>query len=179
LRRNYDNYLLGDQGGLTNFLAMPFGDGIMVTATNRGGRSVCNIRVSLAVQPATKQTRDEIARRMRLRGVFQPAGDGTDEVVRQKGSGRGIGLVCQAPEGDPPGIDSLLVDGRTVNGWSTESLDPLRGQSGEFRKQLRGRQGALAWRYTLSAPASFQESLVLKDGGNRVGERLALFYLRK
>jgi hypothetical protein len=179
LRRNYDNYVLADQGGLTNFLAMPFGNGIKVTAINRGGRSVRNIRVSLAVQPATPKTQDEIARRMRLRGVFQPASDGTDEIARQEGSGRWIGLVYQTPEGEPLGIDSLVVDGRPVSGWSTESLDPFLGQNGDFRKQLSGRQGPLAWRYMLLAPVSFQESLVLKNGGSRVGERLALFYLLK
>jgi len=116
---------------------------------------------------------------MRLRGVFQPAQEGTGDLIRQEGSGRWIGLVYQLPEGEPAGIDTLLVDGRPVGGWSAATLTPFLGDVGDFRKHLSGRQGVLSWQYLLLAPVDFQESLVLKTGGNRVGERLVLFYLKK
>jgi hypothetical protein len=116
---------------------------------------------------------------MRLRGVFQPAAEGTSELVRQKGTGRWVGLVYQLPEGEPMGTDSLLVDGRPVGGWSAATLAPFLGEAGDFRKHLSGREGVLCWRHLVLAPVEFRESLVLTSGGNRVGERLALFYLKK
>ncbi len=176
LRGNYDNYVLANQGGMTSMLAMPFADGITVSAVNRGGRPVRNVAATLSVERAAPQ---QVAKRMRLRGVFQPAQEGASEIISRKGGGRWVGLVYQLPEGDPAGIHSLLIDGRPVDGWSAATLDPLLGDSGEFRKHLSGRQGVLCWRYLLLAPVGFQQSLVLTCGGNRVGERLALFYLKK
>jgi hypothetical protein len=179
LSRSYNNYVLADQGGPTTFLAMPFGDGITVAATNRGGRPLASIGAQLAVERATPRTQGEVAGRMRLRGVFQPAKEGANQLVSQQGTGRWIGLVYQLPEGEPLGIDSCLIDGRPQSGWSAATLNPFLGDEGDFRKQLSGRQGVLCWCYLLLAPVDFQESLVLTGGGNRVGERLALFYLKK
>ncbi|MFH1919478.1 MAG: family 16 glycoside hydrolase, partial [Planctomycetota bacterium] len=176
---NYDNYVQADQGGPTTFLAMPFGEGITVAVANRGGRPIPGVGVSLSVQQAHEATKNEIAGRMRLRGVLQPAQEGTSELIRQEGSGRWVGLVYQVPEGEPAGIDTLLVDGRPIGDWSAPTLDPFLGESGDFRKHLSGRQGVLCWRHLLLAPVDFRESLVLKNGGNRVGERLVLFYLKK
>lgn len=179
LERNYDNYVLADQGGPTNMLAMPFGNGITVAVSNRGGRPIHGVGTLLSVQPATDKTRDDILGRMRLRGVFQQARKGQDELINQEGAGRWVGFVYQVPQGDPTGIASLLVDGRPLDGWSAASLDALLGGSGDFRKHLSGRKGVLCWRYLMLAPVGFRESLVLTDGGNRVGERLTLFYLKK
>ena len=164
---------------MTNVLAMPFGDGISVAVVNRGGRPVRDVGIQIAVQQANKRTRDNILKRMRLRGVFGPARDATDELISQKGSGRWIGLVYQLPEGDPMGIASLLVDGRPVDGWSAPNLDAFLGASGDFRKHLSGRKDVLSWRYLMLAPVNFRKSLVLKNGGNKVGQRLALFYLEQ
>jgi hypothetical protein len=100
-------------------------------------------------------------------------------MIHQEGSGRWIGLVYQVPPGEPMGIDSMLVDGRPIGGWSSATLDPFLGEAGDFRKHLSGRQGVLCWRHLLLAPVDFRESLVLTNGGNRVGGRLALFYLKK
>jgi hypothetical protein len=174
-----NNYVLADQGGPTLFLAMPFGNGLTVSVANRGGRPIPNIKAVLAVQKATKGNQARIAARMRLRGVFQPAQDGASELIDQKGTGRLVGLVYQSPGDEQAGLDTLLIDGRPVPGWSAATLDPFLGQQGDFRKQLSGRQGVLSWRYLFLAPVDFQKSLVLKNDGNRVGERLALFYLKK
>ena len=179
LRQSYENYVLADQGGLTCVLAMPFADGITVAASNRGGKPIPAVSVSLSVQKANAGNKSDIAGRMRLRGIFQPAQENTSELVHQEGSGRCVGLVYQLPEGDLEGIDTLLVDGRPQSGWSAGTLDPFLGDAGDFRKHLSGRQGVLSWRYLLLAPVDFQKSLVLKTGGNRVGERLVLFYLKK
>lgn len=179
LHGNYENYVMQDQGGPTCLLAMPFADGITVAVSNRGGKPIPGVGASLAVQKVGEASKGRIAGRMRLRGVFQPAQDNTGELVHQEGSGRWVGLVYQMPEGDPQGIDTLLVDGRPQSGWSAATLDPFLGDGADFRKHLSGREGVLAWRYMLLAPVEFQKSLVVKSGGNRVGERLVLFYLKK
>ena len=94
LTRQYANYVLQKQDGLANRLAMPFGDGISVSASNRGGRPIKNVGVSLVAQRATDANEKEIAGLMRLRGVFQPAGDQGVELISQNGTGRWVGLVC-------------------------------------------------------------------------------------
>jgi hypothetical protein len=179
LQRNYENYVMQDQGGPTLLLAMPFADGITVAASNRGGRPIPNVGVSLAVRQVGEAKRGEIDRRMRLHGVFSDAQEGTDQLLRREGHGRWVGLVYQRPDDQPTALRTLLVDGRPVSGWSAPTLDPFLGASGEFRKHLSGRQGVLAWRYMLLAPVDFRKSLVLTTDGNRVGERLAWFYLKK
>jgi hypothetical protein len=179
LRGNYENYVMEDQGGPTLLLAMPFADGITVAASNRGGRSIPGVSVSLAVEQVPEAAKAQIAGRMRLRGVFLSAQEGTDELIHENGTGRWIGLVYQRPGDEPDGVNTLLVDGRPVSGWSAATLDPFLGGAGDFRKQLSGRQGVLQWRYLLLAPVEFQKSLVVKAGANRVGERLVWFYLKK
>lgn len=179
LTRNYENYVLADQGGPTCFLAMPFGNGMTLAAVNRGGRPIPGVGAELSVEQANDQTRPDIVNRMRLRGVFLPAREGNNELINRKGAGRWVGLVYQPPDGDPAGIATLLIDGRPVEGWSAAGLDPFLGGSGDFKRQLSGRAGVLCWRYLMLAPVEFQKSLILKDGGNRLGERFALFYLKK
>ena len=179
LQGNYENYVMEDQGGPTLLLAMPFGGGITVAASNRGGGPIADVRLSLAVQQARGARADEVAGRMRLRGLFLPAQEGTSDLIRQQGAGRWVGLVYQQPGDEPDGINTLAVDGRPVGGWSAPSLDPFLGGTGDFRKHLSGRQGVLAWRYLLLAPVDFKKSLALKNGGSEVGERLAWFYLKK
>jgi hypothetical protein len=158
---------------------MPFGNGLTVAVANRGGRPIPNIKAVLAVQKATKGNQARIAARMRLRGVFQPAQDGTSKLIDQKGSGRLVGFVYESPGDELAGLNTLRIDGRPIPGWSAATLDPFLGQQGDFRKQLSGRQGVLSWRYLLLAPVDFRKSIVLKNAGNRVGERLVLFYLKK
>ncbi|MCX7427124.1 MAG: DUF2961 domain-containing protein [Planctomycetia bacterium] len=80
---NFNNYVLVDRNGVANMLAMPFARGITVSATNRGSRPIGGVGVELSVEPATDQTRADIAGRPRLRGVFQPGGEETDEFFRQ------------------------------------------------------------------------------------------------
>jgi len=174
---NYGNFVLVDRGGPANRLAMPYGNGITIAARNCGDSPIENVGVSISVQQATEQTRDPIARRMRLRGVFQPAQDGTDALIRQTGTGRWIGLVCQVPPNEPTRIVQLAVDGRPVEGWTADSLDAFLGRGGDFRAALSGRHAGLCWRYLLLAPVDFQQSLVLK--ANNVGDRLALYYVKK
>jgi hypothetical protein len=179
LTRNYDNYVLADQGGPTSFLAMPFGNGITVAVANRGGRPIPDVGLSLAVEKADEQTQADVAKRMRLRGVFRPAEQGNDELTSQQGAGRWVALVYQPPDDQPTPVATMLIDGRPVDGWSAPSLDAFLGAGGDFRRHLSGRQGVLCWRYLMLAPVDFQKSLVLKTAAGQVGERLALFYLHK
>jgi len=79
------------------------------------------------------------------------------------------------PEGDS-GIYSVVVDGRPIDGWSSDNLDALVGRSGDFRGLLSGRQGVLCWRFLHLNPIDYKESLLITAGGNRVGPRLVLYY---
>ena len=176
---NYGNFVMLNRGGTYNRLAMPFGAGITVAAKNTGSKPINGVGVTLCVQPATDENRAEIAGRMRLRGVFQPAGKGADQLACVEGAGRFIGLVYQQPDGPATGIDALLVDGRPAPGWQSPTLDAFVGQSGDFRACLSGRHGPLSWRYLLLAPVDFQKSLVLKATGNKLGDRLVLYYAEK
>ncbi|NUQ65877.1 MAG: DUF1080 domain-containing protein [Pirellulales bacterium] len=178
---NSDNphgFILVDRGGPTNMLAMPFGEGITISARNCGKKPVPGIGFLVSVEPATDANREAIKARMRLRGVFQPASGDGNLWIEQAGRGRWVALVYQQPEGRPRAVDSLEIDGHPAEGWRGGTLDLFFGQAGDFRKCLSGRNGNLAWRYLILAPVEFERSLVLKSSGDKLGERLALFYVR-
>ena len=177
---NYHNFVLVDRGGVTNVLAMPFAGGFTLSAKNCGGQPIPDVGATISVEQATDQTREEVAGRMRLRGIFQPAGDGNNELIHRDGSGRWVAFVYQSPGGEPTGIDALLIDGEPVDGWSAANLDSLLGRGGDdFRACLSGRHGGLCWRYLMLAPVDFQKSMVLKANRNAIGARLGLFYMKK
>jgi len=183
---NYNNYVFTGKGAIFhNALAMPFGDGITFRLSNRGEKPIKNVGLLLGVEHATDKNRDAIANRMRLRGIFQPANDDTQELINQNGAGRWIGFVYQEPkrEGDDKnaqtGIDKLIVDGKPAAGWPAENLDLFFGHSDDFRAALSGRNKGLSWRYLLTAPVDFNKSLVLISAEKRLGNRLALFYMKK
>lgn len=173
---NYPNYLLVDRGGVTNWLAMPFAKGIDVFLSNRGKRPIPAIGLTASVEPATAATREAVARRMRLRARFQPAGEDLQGLVHCEGLGRWLGLVYEEPKGTQTRIESLVVDGREADGWHDVGLDGFLGRGGDFRSAASGRRGSLAWRYLLLEPVDFRQSLVLKASGARLGDRLAVFY---
>jgi len=153
---NFHNFVMTDRGGVTNMLTMPFADGITLSAKNCGVQPIPGVGMTISVEQATERNRDLFAGRMRLRGIFQSAGEGTNEFVHQEGTGRWVALIYQQPDDDPTGIDSLLVDGKPADGWATPSLDPFLGQDGnDWRAALSGRRGAFCWRYLLLAPVDF------------------------
>ncbi|HEX3727083.1 MAG TPA: hypothetical protein VHV08_12600, partial [Pirellulales bacterium] len=127
--------------------------------------------------------RQDYAGRMRLRGIFQPASSSDRDLVRQSGGGRWVSLVYSQPDGDPTGASALVVDGQTREGWASPNLDPFfcrPGESSNYTRALTGRRGPLSWRYLLLAPVEFDHSLVLEaNAGDKLGDRLALFYLKK
>ena len=94
-----------------------------------------------------------------------------------------MGLVYEQPEDAATGIATVEIDGQSVDGWQMKELDAFFGRPGEgrnFMTALAGRKGELAWRYMLLAPPSFEQSLVVRpNSGDTVGNRLALFYLKK
>jgi len=173
---NYPNFIMTDRGGVTNLLAMPYGDGITISATNRGKKAIGGVGVTVSVEPAAEQNRSEIAQRMRLRGVFQP--EGGKQLIHQSGTGRWVGLVYRQPVGEAMGVESLLIDGQPAAGW-TGPMDGFLGQGGDFRRCLSGRHSDLCWRYLIMEAVDFQKSLVLKGTGDNAGARLALFYMAK
>lgn len=176
---NYPNYVLLDRNGMTNVLAMPFGAGIEFSLANRGKKSIQVAGLTVSVEPATEKTRESIQNRLRLHAVFEPAGNAADGLAHCKSRGRWVGLVYEEPKGSKTAVESLLADGRTIDGWKAPTLDALVGRSGDFRSCLSGRRGAVVWRYLLLEPVDFQESFQLTAGGPKLGSRLAIFYADK
>ena len=180
-KNNYYNYLLMKRGGATNLLAMPFADGITITAENRGKHTVDDVGIDLSIEKATEQTRADITARARLRGIFLPAEKNAKQLFREDGRGRWVGLVCQVPKDGPVAARlNLTVDGQPMKNWTNTSFSEFLGMdSVGFRRCLSGRQNGLAWRYMLLAPVDFHESIQLDATAGGVGGRLALFYLYK
>jgi len=174
---NYPNFVMVDRNGATNMLAMPFGAGIELTLANRGSKPIRGVGTIVSPELATEQTRGDIQGRMRLRAVFEPAGQDANHLASCRGRGRWVGLVCEQPKGTPLRIESLAVDGQAVESWSDWSLDTFLGHNGDFRSCLSGRHGPLAWRYLLAQPVDFQQSFELTPRGPTRGGRLAVFYV--
>ncbi|MGD9720680.1 MAG: DUF1080 domain-containing protein [Pirellulales bacterium] len=181
-KQGFSSLVLTQKEGFANLLAMPYGNGLVVTARNRGTSPIANLSLSASVDHATEQNRADYAGRMRLRGIFQLAGDAERPLVQQTGAGRWVGFVYEQPQDATTGIADVEIDGQSSVGWSMEYLDPLFGRPGEpqnFFTALAGRQGNLAWRYMMLAPVTFEKSLVVRaNASDQVGERLALFYLQ-
>jgi hypothetical protein len=174
---NYPNYVLLDRNGMTNVLAMPFGNGIELSLVNRGKKPIPVAGLSVSLQPATDKTRKDIHDLMHLRAVFEPAGNAGKELAHCSSRGRWIGLVYEEPKGSNTAVESLVADGRTIEGWKVPTLDALVGRNSDFRSCLSGRRGALVWRYLLLEPVDFDESFRLVGSGPKLGNRLAIFYV--
>jgi len=173
---NWPSFVMVDRGGPTSVLAMPYGNGLSIAAVNRGNRPTPPVGLTVSCEPAGDADRDDVLHRMRLRGVFQAAGEGGPELLRLAGRGRWIGLVCEQESDSPPAIDSLDVDGRPAEGWRSLDAGLLLGQGGDFRTSLSGRHRGLWWRYLLLEPVDFRQSLVLKCSSFPAAARLGLWY---
>lgn len=168
---NYPNFVLTDRGGATNFLAMPFGNGIRLALVNRGKRPIKNVGLMVSIAQSERD-----AQPWRLRAVFETSsGPGKVDLFRRAGEGRWVGLVCQSTSDTP--VESLLVDDRPAPGWAGANLDLFFGQKGDFRSAASGRHGTLAWRYLLLDAVEFHSSIAWSAVG-RPGDRLAIFYLK-
>jgi hypothetical protein len=181
----YGNYLLTERGGPLNRLAIPFGNGIRMSLSNRGEELIDGAGLTVSIQqPANDREAEDFANRLRLRGVFQSATDDQDDrtLFRQIGRGRWIGLVCSVGENDDTVIESLQIDGQPAANWQPADLDALLGRPGnndEFRGPLSGRQAGLAWRYLLLSPIDFEREIVATTRESEMaGNRLALFYVK-
>ncbi|MBN2022520.1 MAG: DUF1080 domain-containing protein [Pirellulales bacterium] len=178
---NYNNFVLVQRDGAANLLAMPFGDGIAISATNRGQAPIDNVGIDLSVEQATEANRAEIAARPRLRGDFRRASEDSNVLFDCQGRGRWVGLVLAAPGAKPtPGVARLVVDGQPADGWPAATLDMFLGREGRgWRRAASGRSGGLAWRYLLLAPVDFAESLRLETTTATLPDRLVLYYQAK
>jgi hypothetical protein len=181
--RDLSTLVTAAREGFANLLAMPYGQGLTVSLRNRGDKPIENLAVSLSVDRASDTNRADYAGRMRLRGIFQAAGSLNRSLADRAGAGRWVGLVYQQPSDGPTGIAALEVDGQARDGWAMDDLDSLWGHAGEggstFFRALSGRRQGLAWRYLLLAPVDFEKSLVINPNeGDKLGDRLALYYLK-
>ncbi len=175
---------MASKDGVANLLAMPYGSGHArsrpaIAAT----KPIENVAVSMSVDRATDAKRDDYAGRMRLRGIFQPAGSRASDLVRQAGGGRWVSLVYEQPD---EAHDRHRLAWRSTARSATAGRWPtwIRFGAGpakrsNFYRALSGRRGDLAWRYMLLEPVDFEQSLVVKPNtGDKLGDRLALFYLK-
>ncbi len=179
--RDFDTMVVTRRDGYAHLLAMPYGNGITIAARNRGEKPIENVSISMSLDRATDANRADYAARMRLRGIYEPAGAAGGSLVRQRGSGRWVSLVYDEPEDATTGIASLVIDGREQDGWAMDDLDPLWGRPGEgqdYYSALGGCQNRLGWRYLVMEPMSFGRSIKLEATGDKLGPRLALFYLK-
>ncbi|MDY0165566.1 MAG: DUF1080 domain-containing protein [Thermoguttaceae bacterium] len=176
--KNYNNLVHFARDGFGSTQAMPFGNGISFSLKNTGSEPIRDISLEVCFEPAEGERGQEVAAMMRLRGVFQPAGEGGHSLARYEGAGRLVALASELPEGSDPGIGGLIVDGIPQDGWQAPNLDLLLGQPGEFQASLSGRAEGLAWRYFWLAPVEFQKSLALNASTEQLGGRLALFYVK-
>ncbi|HET6884506.1 MAG TPA: family 16 glycoside hydrolase [Pirellulales bacterium] len=177
---NYHNYVVTNRNGWTNMLAMPFVRRLTIAVSNRGRRPVHPVGVTVSYQRLGDSNDPRLARR--LRGVFMDEADSSSERswVKQSGGGRFIGLVTQYGKA-AAGVDSLLLDGQSRDGWRSADWQTLLGiqpKAADERHSLSGRQGGFQWRFFLLAPPQFRESFDLRaTQGPRLGNRLALFYM--
>ncbi len=182
---NYANFVMLYRNGYTSLLAMPFGKGLSIQATNRSSRPIDGVAVAVSVEQTGSQPMSlaslAIASGMRLRGVFHLASDSpAGDIFRYEGKGRWVALVYEPPNGADTPSASLLIHDEAFDDWWSGGLDELAGRDrsgGEFRGSVSGRHGGLVWRYMLLAPPSFKRSIVLRAReGEPLGSRLALFY---
>jgi hypothetical protein len=177
---NYPNYVVLNRDGWTNMLAMPFRSRLTMAVANHGRRPVSPVGLAVSYQPLTDTSDPRLARR--LRGTFQAGTDAADrDWAKQAGDGRFVGLVTQYGK-SAAGIDSLAIDGKPQDGWHSPDWQTVLGidpQATNERHSLTGRQGGLQWRFFLLAPPEFHESFELRaTEGPRLGNRLALFYIK-
>jgi hypothetical protein len=169
-------------GGCATTMAMPFTGGITLQLTNSGDEPIHGMGLQICYEPADRPsypdrqlTSDAVAKMMRLRGVFLPAGQDDGVLAQWQGAGRLIALAVERSGDQPCGVGQLNVDGQTSDALRAGSLDSLVGGSGDFGGSLSGRHGRLAWRHFWLAPITFNKSLKLH--GDKSDARLALFYV--
>ncbi len=175
LLRNYENYVFADQRGFTLFLPMPFATCWEAYLVNRGGRTLREVELSVALE---RRATEDLAGFWRLRGRYLPSAS-NGELVRLSGEGRLVGLVYEVPPQGDSGVFSVIVDNRPVEGWGCDTLDGWVGRSGNFRALLSGREGTLCWKFFHLNPIEFKESLLVTAGSQAVGARFVLFYSSK
>ena len=176
--KNFQNYLVTNRSGIYNRLAIPFGKGVRINLSNRGNKEIKDVQLTASVEvvnDTNRSPRKQFNEAMRLRGIYQAAGD--NSIISQTGTGRWIGFVMEDKSLETQ--ISVQVDDVATNPIEQTSLSNLLGSSQkEIRNSLSGRSSGLAWRYFLLTPVEFQESLKLtSESSNELGGRLGLFYV--
>lgn len=180
---NAQNFVWTYRDGFTCFLPIPYTAGLRIVAVNHGQQPLHGIAMTLSMDQRDAKTRLPVPP-YRLMGKFLPATTTSDApLIEQAGSGEWIGFIYAPPSGGETGLAALEVDGQEHPGWASPNMDLFFGSSGketDVRQVLSGRRGGLAWSWLHLAPVWFDKSIVLKArDGDPIGDRLALFYLKK
>ena len=183
-RKDFSTLVMARKEGFANLLAMPYGSGLAVAARNRGEKPIEKVGVSMSVDRATDKNRDDYAGRMRLRGIFQPAGSPPATWFARPAPGRWVSLVYEQPDDATTGIASLVGRRQARDGWAMTDLDPFFGRPGESseflpRAERPPRRSGVALHAAWSRSASSIRSCSKPNAGDKLGDRLALFYLKQ
>ncbi len=127
--KEFNSLVMTQHDGFANLLAMPYGAGLSVAARNRGQKPIEGVAVSMSVDRASDANRAERVGRMRLRGIFQPAGSNASDLIRQSGSGRWCRSSIHNPTARRRGLlRSWPISSRATDGprriWIPSSADP-------------------------------------------------------
>jgi hypothetical protein len=170
--RNWHNFVLLDNEGATSRLALPFQNGITISATNAGSGAIDGIGFAISVLPAESA---HSLPRGRLRGAFVTSPSDDDLILALKGKGRCVALVGEDVV-VPEVLLSLHLDGQRQETWSQSCRSFFALDApGDLHAPLSGRATGLVWRYLLLAPIEFDRSLELR-GHASPGKWLALYY---
>lgn len=175
-RERYRNFVLLDRDGYRTLLAMPYADGLQITAVNRGKQPLKDVGLQVSYVPTRIGPNGE--HRMRLHGQFIEADD--NPLIDLHGAGRLIGLVYAMGDAPLPVIETSLVDGHKSHGLMPANLRVFfnlpEKPTDDLRGALSGTLNGLAWRYLLLTPIDFRESLLVELNEATPADRLVLWY---
>jgi len=159
----YHNFLFLRRGGLTSFLAIPYGDGLTLSLRNMGSSPIGPAQLTVSYETTNVGP-------WRLHGKYLAgtSGDSSSDQPREllavTGRARLVGLVCacESPAAaDAVKLDRIKNNDSPIESWNGATLADwlgLYGDSNDQRSSLAGLRRNLAWRYHVLAPIDVHQS---------------------
>lgn len=174
--KNHENYVATSRSSnVVLRLAMPYQEGLTITAHNRGKKELKGLGALVSYQKLAP----EAVPALRLRARYQSQAEGDPRQIQLAGSGKLVALVCDSRDAQEQAVESLTVDDESLAAWQQAPLDLVlgrRAEEQEFRRVLSGRVDGRAWRYFVLAPVVYEKSLDLKLGSEGLQSTLVLYY---
>ena len=178
--KDLDTLIMAGKEGVASLLAMPYGADIAIAVRNRGDKPIENVAVSMSVDPANDKNRKDYAGRMRLRGIFQPAGSLSAVLARQMGRGAGYRWCIASPTTRRRESPRWRSTARSVPAgrWRISiRFGASRANPAISTVALSAYRGNLGWRYMLLEPVNFEQSLWASTR-RQTGRPSVLFYVK-